>query len=156
MEDRDTKGDLYEYMLGKIASAGQNCQFRTPRHISQLMVEMTQPTPTDVICDPAAGTCGFLVVAGEYLRSHHATLFRDEKARIHFHNTMFHAFEFDPTMLRIGSMNMTLHGVKNPRVEDRDSLTFNHTGLVPVPFRCSVSLLSCLCFESQWADAAEV
>jgi type I restriction enzyme M protein len=71
MEDRDTKGDLYEYMLGKIASAGQNGQFRTPRHIIQLMVEMTQPTPKDVICDPASGTCGFLVVAGEYLRAQH-------------------------------------------------------------------------------------
>lgn len=68
MEDRDTKGDLYEYMLGKIASAGQNGQFRTPRHIIQLMVELVAPTPDDVICDPAAGTCGFLVAAGEYLR----------------------------------------------------------------------------------------
>ncbi len=71
MEDRDTKGDLYEYMLGKIATAGQNGQFRTPRHIIQLMVEMTAPQPKDVICDPACGTCGFLVAAGEYLREHH-------------------------------------------------------------------------------------
>ena len=77
MEDRDTKGDLYEYMLGKIASAGQNGQFRTPRHIIGLMVEMMAPTPEDVICDPAAGTCGFLVAAGEYLREHHPALFRD-------------------------------------------------------------------------------
>lgn len=77
MEDRDTKGDLYEYMLGKIASAGTNGQFRTPRHIIRLMVEMTQPTPEDVICDPAAGTCGFLVAAGEYLRENHPQLFRD-------------------------------------------------------------------------------
>jgi len=67
MDDRDTKGDLYEYMLGKIASAVQNGQFRTPRHIIQLMVEMTAPTPKNVICDPASGTCGFLVAAGEYL-----------------------------------------------------------------------------------------
>ena len=71
MDDRDTKGDLYEYMLAKIATAGQNGQFRTPRHIIQLMVEMTAPKPDDTICDPACGTCGFLVAAGEYLREHH-------------------------------------------------------------------------------------
>ena len=126
MEDRDTKGDLYEYMLGKIASAGTNGQFRTPRHIIQLMVEITQPTPEDVICDPAAGTCGFLVAAGEYLRENHPQLFRDEKLRKHFHNSMFHGFDFDPTMLRIGSMNMTLHGVDNPDVSYRDSLAQEH------------------------------
>jgi len=128
MEDRDTKGDLYEYMLGKIASAGTNGQFRTPRHIIQLMVEMTQPKPEDVICDPAAGTCGFLVAAGEYLRDNHPQLFRDEKLRKHFHNGMFHGFDFDPTMLRIGSMNMTLHGVDNPDVSYRDSLAQEHGG----------------------------
>lgn len=128
MEDRDTKGDLYEYMLGKIASAGTNGQFRTPRHIIQLMVEMTQPTPNDVICDPAAGTCGFLVVAGEYLRDNHPAIFRDEKTRKHFHNNMFHGFDFDPTMLRIGSMNMTLHGVDNPDITYRDSLAQEHDG----------------------------
>ncbi len=126
MEDRDTKGDLYEYMLGKIASAGQNGQFRTPRHIIQLMVEMMRPTPEDVICDPAAGTCGFLVAAGEYLRDNHPKLFRDEKLRKHFHTGMFHGFDFDPTMLRIGSMNMTLHGVDNPDVSYRDSLAQEH------------------------------
>lgn len=126
MEDRDTKGDLYEYMLGKIASAGQNGQFRTPRHIIRLMVEMTKPTPQDVICDPAAGTCGFLVAAGEYLREKHPALFRDEKQRKHFHKGMFHGFDFDPTMLRIGSMNMVLHGVENPDVSYRDSLAQEH------------------------------
>ena len=122
MEDRDTKGDLYEYMLGKIASAGQNGQFRTPRHIIQLMVELTRPTPEDIICDPASGTCGFLVAAGEYLRTNHPKLFRDEKLRQHFHTQMFHGFDFDPTMLRIGAMNMTLHGVENADVSYRDSL----------------------------------
>lgn len=90
LDDRDTKGDLYEYMLSKIASAGQNGQFRTPRHIIQLMVELVEPTPKDVICDPAAGTAGFLVAAGEYLRGHHADLFRDEALRRHFHQGMFH------------------------------------------------------------------
>jgi type I restriction enzyme M protein len=127
MEDRDTKGDLYEYMLGKIASAGQNGQFRTPRHIIRLMVELTAPTPADVICDPAAGTCGFLVAAGEYLREKHAALFRDEKKRKHFHERMFHGYDFDPTMLRIGAMNMTLHGVENADVSYRDSLAQDHT-----------------------------
>lgn len=126
MDDRDTKGDLYEYMLGKIASAGQNGQFRTPRHIIQLMVELTAPTPDDVICDPAAGTCGFLVAAGEYLRSNHAALFRDEKQREHFHNNMFHGYDFDPTMLRIGAMNMVLHGVEDAEVSYRDSLAEEH------------------------------
>ena len=126
MDDRDTKGDLYEYMLGKIASAGTNGQFRTPRHIIQLMVEMTQPTPEDVICDPALGTAGFLVAAGEYLRENHPQALRDEKLRKHFHNTMFHGFDFDPTMLRIGSMNMTLHGIDNPDISYRDSLAEEH------------------------------
>ena len=122
MADRDTKGDVYEYMLGKIASAGQNGQFRTPRHIIKLMVELTRPTPKDTICDPAAGTCGFLVAAGEYLRTHHARLFRDEALKQHFHNGAFHGFDFDPTMLRIGSMNMILHGIESPAVEARNSL----------------------------------
>ncbi len=126
MEDRDTKGDVYEYMLGKIATAGQNGQFRTPRHIIQLMVEMVEPTPDDVICDPAAGTCGFLVAAGEFLRKRHAGLFRNEKQRAHFHSRMFHGFDFDPTMLRIGAMNMTLHGVENAEVAYRDSLAQDH------------------------------
>jgi len=128
MDDRDTKGDLYEYMLGKIASAGQNGQFRTPRHIIQLMVEMTAPTPKDVVCDPASGTCGFLVAAGEYLRSHHPEIFRDAKLKAHFHRELFHGFDFDNTMLRIGSMNMLLHGVENPDVIYRDSLSQDHAG----------------------------
>ena len=128
MEDRDTKGDLYEYMLGKIASAGQNGQFRTPRHIIKLMVAMTQPTPKDAICDPASGTCGFLVAAGEYLREHHSGLFRDATARAHFHHGMFHGYDFDNTMLRIGSMNMVLHGVDDPDIRYKDSLSEEHAG----------------------------
>ena len=117
MEDRDTKGDLYEYMLGKIASAGQNGQFRTPRHIIRLMVEMTAPQPTDLICDPACGTAGFLVAAGEYLRERHPNILHDAKLKEHFHQRMFHGFDFDNTMLRIGSMNMLLHGVENHLTE---------------------------------------
>ena len=128
MEDRDTKGDLYEYMLGKIASAGQNGQFRTPRHIIKLMVEMVEPKPKDVICDPACGTAGFLIAAGEYLRQHHPEILRDDKLRAHFHNSMFHGFDFDSTMLRIGSMNMLLHGIENPSIVYRDSLAQDHAG----------------------------
>jgi len=126
MEDRDTKGDLYEYMLGKIASAGQNGQFRTPRHIIQLMVELTQPRPGDVICDPACGTAGFLVAAGEYLRERHPEILRDDKLRKHFHEEAFHGYDFDSTMLRIGSMNLLLHGVENTDVRYRDALAEDH------------------------------
>lgn len=128
MEDRDTKGDLYEYMLSKIAAAGQNGQFRTPRHIIRLMVELTAPNAKDVICDPASGTCGFLVAAGEYLREKHPEILRDAQAREHFHHGMFHGYDFDHTMLRIGSMNMALHGVDNPDVSYKDSLAQDHAG----------------------------
>jgi type I restriction enzyme M protein len=127
MEEADTKGDIYEYMLGRIASAGQNGQFRTPRHIIQLMVEMTAPTPQDVIVDPASGTCGFLVAAQEHVQRHHAEALLEDAAREHFHHHMFHGFDFDGTMLRIGSMNMLLHGVENPDVRYRDSLAEEHT-----------------------------
>jgi len=151
MEDRDTKGDLYEYMLGKIASAGQNGQFRTPRHIIQLMVELTAPTPKDVICDPACGTGGFLVAAGEYLREHHPEVLREAKLKEHFHHGMFHGFDFDNTMLRIGSMNMLLHGVENPDIRYRDSLAQDHAGeeekytlvLANPPFAGSLDFESC-------------
>jgi type I restriction enzyme M protein len=128
MEDRDTKGDLYEYMLGKIASAGQNGQFRTPRHIIKLMVELTAPQPGDIICDPACGTAGFLVAAGEYLREKHPAILHDTRQKEHFHQQMFHGFDFDNTMLRIGSMNMLLHGVENPDIRYRDSLAQDHAG----------------------------
>jgi type I restriction enzyme M protein len=128
MDDRDTKGDVYEYMLGKLATSGQNGQFRTPRHIIRLMVEMTAPTPKDIVCDPAAGTCGFLMLTGEYLREHHASLFADPKLNRHFHHGLFHGFETDAAMLRIGSMNMLLHGVENPDIQRRDSLAEDHAG----------------------------
>lgn len=126
MEERDTKGDVYEYMLGKIATAGQNGQFRTPRHIIRLMVELTAPQPTDLICDPACGTAGFLVVSGEYLRERYPNLLHDTTLRDHFHHRLFNGFDFDNTMLRIGSMNMLLHGVENPDIRYRDSLAQEH------------------------------
>jgi len=126
MEDRDTKGDLYEYMLAKIATAGQNGQFRTPRHIIRLMVELTAPTPKDTICDPASGTAGFLVAAGEYLRKHHKKLFSNASKLKHFHEGMFHGYDFDATMLRIGSMNMQLHGIEAPDIRYKDALAEEH------------------------------
>jgi len=128
MEDRDTKGDVYEYMLGKIATAGQNGQFRTPRHIIRLMVELMAPGPKDVICDPACGSAGFLVAASEYLRQHHPEVLREAKLKKHFHQEAFHGFDFDNTMLRIGSMNMLLHGIENPDIVYRDSLAQDHAG----------------------------
>ena len=126
MEDRDTKGDVYEYMLGKIASAGQNGQFRTPRHIIELMVALTAPKPEDTITDPAMGTAGFLVAAGEYLRREHPQILRSKKSLKHFHEATFHGFDFDRTMLRIGSMNLLLHGIEQPDVRYRDSLAQDH------------------------------
>ena len=122
MGDKDTKGDLYEYMLSKIATAGQNGQFRTPRHIIQLMVEMMAPTPGDEICDPACGTAGFLVASAEYVERTHREALLAPAQRRHFNKSMFHGFDFDSTMLRIGSMNMLLHSVENPDIRYRDSL----------------------------------
>ena len=119
----DTKGDLYEYMLGKIASAGQNGQFRTPRHIIELMVYMTAPIAKGVICDPACGTAGFLVAAAAYMAEQHSdAIYKDAKTRKRFNSGTFHGFDFDNTMLRIGSMNMMLHGIESPDIRYKDSL----------------------------------
>ena len=123
MHDRDTNGDIYEYMLSKIASAGTNGQFRTPRHIIELMVAMTTPGPDDEICDPACGTAGFLVAASEYVRREHPGALTDATQRQHFHKSMFHGYDFDNVMLRIGSMNMLLHGIESPDIRYRDSLS---------------------------------
>jgi type I restriction enzyme M protein len=129
MEDRDTKGDVYEYMLGKIATAGQNGQFRTPRHIIKMMVDMVAPKPTDIVCDPACGTAGFLVAVYEYLFSHHGKdIFPDKGLTKHFYEKLFNGFDFDNTMLRIGSMNMMLHGIDNPNIRYKDSLSEEHAG----------------------------
>ncbi|WP_102107478.1 HsdM family class I SAM-dependent methyltransferase [Oceaniglobus roseus] len=126
MKQRDTKGDLYEYMLSKVAAAGQNGQFRTPRHIINLMVAMTEPRRNDVICDPACGTAGFLVNSAEYLRRTDLAAWSDNEAREHIQNAMFHGHDFDGTMLRLGSMNMALHGFEDASIVYRDSLTQEH------------------------------
>ena len=123
MDDRDTKGDLYEYLLSKVATSGTNGQFRTPRHIIRMIVHLMKPTPEDTIMDPAAGTAGFLVEAGEYLRQNQSDLFFDARLKAHFNNDMFCGYDMDRTMLRIGAMNMMLHGVDNPNIEYKDSLS---------------------------------
>jgi type I restriction enzyme M protein len=123
MDDRDTKGDLYEYMLSKIATAGTNGQFRTPRHIIKMMVDMVEPKKEDTICDPSAGTCGFLVTAGEHMHDKHPDWFLDKQFRAHYNNNMFTGIEFDNTMIRIGAMNLQLHGVENPNLIGKDALS---------------------------------
>lgn len=123
MDGKDTKGDLYEYLLSKVATAGTNGQFRTPRHIIDMMVKLMKPKPEDVIVDPAAGSAGFLVSAQQYLRDNHGDLFLVQGLKEHFNNNMFYGFDMDRTMLRIGAMNMMLHGVDNPNIEYKDSLS---------------------------------
>ncbi|RDU22607.1 type I restriction-modification system subunit M [Anaerosacchariphilus polymeriproducens] len=125
--DTDAKGDLYEYLLSKVSTAGTNGQFRTPRHIIDMMVQLMKPTPSDVIVDPAMGSAGFLVASQNYLRTNHADLFLNAGLREHFNNDMFHGFDMDRTMLRIGAMNMMLHGVENPKIEYKDSLSEQNT-----------------------------
>lgn len=124
----DIKGDLYEYMLSKIATAGQNGQFRTPRHIIDLMVAMMAPGPHDEICDPACGTAGFLVGAAEYIQHTHSEALLERAQRDHFHSSMFHGFDFDSTMLRIASMNMLMHQIERPDIRYRDSLAESVAG----------------------------
>lgn len=120
----DTKGDVYEHLLAKLATAGVNGQFRTPRHIIRMMVEMMDPKPEDTICDPACGTSGFLVSAGEYLKEkYHDAIFYNRQKKDHYNNGMFYGYDLDRTMLRVGAMNMMTHGVDNPNIEYRDSLS---------------------------------
>lgn len=122
LNNRDTKGDLYEYMLGKIAEAGTNGQFRTPRHIIRMMVALMQPQKDDLICDPALGTAGFLVAAGQYLQDNHKDWFLEKEFRDHFNTNMFNGLEIDPSMMRIASMNLQLHGIENPNLEGGSAL----------------------------------
>ncbi|MBS4868967.1 MAG: SAM-dependent DNA methyltransferase [Eubacterium sp.] len=120
----DIRGDVYEYLLSKIASSGLNGQFRTPRHIIRMMVELMDPKADEVICDPACGTSGFLVAAGEYLKEkHREDIFYNKDKRDHYMNHMFFGYDMDRTMLRIGAMNMMTHGIENPFIEYRDSLS---------------------------------
>lgn len=124
LHQTDIRGDVYEYLLSKISQSGVNGQFRTPRHIIRMMVELMDPNPKDSICDPACGTSGFLVASGDYLRERYKKeVLLDKQNRNHFMNDMFHGYDMDRTMLRIGAMNMMTHGVDNPSIEYRDSLS---------------------------------
>ena len=128
LHSTDARGDIYEYLLSKIATAGVNGQFRTPRHIIRMIVDMMEPQATDVICDPACGTSGFLVAAGEYLKENRREeIFFNRENKDHYMNHMFYGFDMDRTMLRIGAMNMMTHGIDNPYIEYRDSLSDQNT-----------------------------
>ncbi len=128
MQTVDVRGDVYEYLLSKIAKSGLIGQFRTPRHIIRMMVEMMDPASDEVICDPACGTSGFLVASGEYLKEKKKEeIFFDRQKKDHYMNHMFHGYDMDRTMLRIGAMNMMTHGIDNPVIEYRDSLSDQNT-----------------------------
>ena len=123
MNNRDTMGDVYEYILGKMAASGTNGQFRTPRHIIRMMVELMQPTLKDEICDPAMGSAGFIVESAKYVSEHYRSeLLKNENSE-YYRNRMFHGFDTDTTMLRIGTMNLMLHGVDNPDIKWQDSVS---------------------------------
>ena len=146
MSGRDTKGDLYEYLLSKLSTAGTNGQFRTPRHIIKMMVELMKPNSKDVIVDPACGSAGFLVEAGEYLRNNEGDLFNHEESLQHFNNTMFYGFDMDRTMLRISAMNLIQHGIESPNIEYKDSLSEDNSDeskytliLANPPFKGSIN-----------------
>ncbi len=128
VQSADVRGDVYEYLLSKIAQSGLNGQFRTPRHIIRMMVEMMNPSAKEKICDPACGTSGFLVAAGEYLKEKRKEeIFFDKQKKDHYMNHMFYGYDMDRTMLRIGAMNMMTHGIDNPCIEYRDSLSDQNT-----------------------------
>jgi type I restriction enzyme M protein len=123
MNNKDAMGDVYEYILGKMAASGTNGQFRTPRHIIRMMVQMVKPDIADTICDPAMGSAGFIVESAAYITEHYKKELANKKNAEHYKNTMFHGFDTDATMLRIGAMNMMLHGVDNPNIRYQDSLS---------------------------------
>lgn len=124
LQETDARGDVYEYLLSKLSTAGVNGQFRTPRHIIKMMVTLMDPGADEVICDPSCGTAGFLVEAGEYLRTNRKEeIFYNKEKKDHFMNHMFNGFDMDRTMLRIGAMNMMTHGIDSPFIEYRDSLS---------------------------------
>ena len=127
MNNRDTMGDVYEYVLGKMAASGNNGQFRTPRHIIRMMVELMQPTLKDTICDPAMGSAGFIVESAKYIQDHFKNELLKKENADHYKNGMLHGFDTDATMLRIGAMNLMLHGVDNPDIQYGDSLSTDNT-----------------------------
>lgn len=122
LQGLDMQGDLYEYMLGKLQQAGKNGQFRTPKHIREMMVELLAPTPDDCICDPACGTAGFLISSAEFIRNHYENTMSPEQWQ-HFVSSAFTGFDMDRTMLRISAMNLMLHSITNPEIDYKDSVS---------------------------------
>ena len=127
LDSNDSKGDMYEYLLSTISQAGKNGQFRTPRHIIDLMVHLIKPVPTDVICDPSCGTGGFLVAASEYIKKEFPEIQNNIDILYHVNNYMFYGYDTDRTMLRIGAMNLMLHGIENPNIIYKNSLSEQNT-----------------------------
>ena len=123
MNNRDAMGDVYEYILGKMAASGTNGQFRTPRHIIRMIVELMEPTPRDYICDPAMGSAGFLVEAVKYIKEHYSSVLYSGEAVHHIKTKMINGYDTDQTMLRIGAMNLLLHDITSPELEWKDSLS---------------------------------
>ena len=127
LNNKDIMGDVYEYLLSQIAQSGTNGQFRTPRHIIKMMVDLMQPTLHDTICDPAMGSAGFITTAAQYVTEHYKTELMRTENKKHYTSTMFSGFDTDQTMLRIGAMNMMLHGVEAPNISWQDSLSEDNT-----------------------------
>ena len=123
MSNKDTMGDIYEYCLGKMSAAGKLGQFRTPRHIVDMMVQLVKPAISDTILDPAMGSAGFLLGAAKYIKKHYEKELYNKENRNHYNKTMFSGFDTDPSMLRIGAMNMLLHDVEEPTIARQDSLS---------------------------------
>lgn len=126
IKDRDMQGDVYEYMLGKLAQAGTNGQFRTPKHIRDMMVRLLEPSPDDKICDPACGTAGFLVSTAEFIREKFESEMTSEQWE-NFAGDMFTGFDTDRTMLRISAMNLMLHSITQPHINYVDSVSKQNT-----------------------------
>jgi type I restriction enzyme M protein len=128
MTEQDTKGDVYEYLLSNLEGGGTSGQFRTPRHIIKMMVEMLQPTLRDIVCDPACGTAGFLVAVKHYIDTHYDDTDLSAPHNLeHINSKMFNGMEFDATMLRISAMNLFLHGVEEPNIIDVDAVSSDNT-----------------------------
>ena len=140
----DTQGDMYEFLLSEISTSGKNGQFRTPRHIIQLMCELVDPTLPEVVCDPACGTGGFLLGAYHHMLRQHTSkenIFTDENGfkrgtlgdkitdeRLwkQLQESTFFGYDFDSTMVRIGLMNLILHGISYPNIDRADTLSKNY------------------------------
>lgn len=127
MNNKDIMGDVYEYLLGKIAAAGENGQFRTPRHIINMMVELLKPTLKDRVLDPAMGSAGFLLSSAAYVSEHQKKELMNSENLKYYKKDMFSGFDTDQSMLRIGAMNMMLHGVEDPNIKYQDSLSGENT-----------------------------